>query len=149
LLLSTKGTKTSTKETNTGVIIESKGSLNLVYLDIPLTAKAYYNIGASKIYGVFGPYIGFGLSGKSKSEIKIIGVTETDEQDVNWGSGDSDDLKRLDYGLTVGAGMEFNSFLIGLSYNLGLANISAVTDDGQKIKNKVFGLSIGYKFKSK
>lgn len=149
LLLSTKGFKESVKETDIGAILESKSSLNLLYLDIPLTAKAYYNIGASKIYGAFGPYIGFGLSGKSKSEATFNGETQSDEQDVNWESGDSDDLKRLDYGLTVGAGMEFNSFLIGLSYNLGLANISAVTDDGQKIKNKVFGLSIGYKFKSK
>jgi len=149
LLFSTKGFISNFKGTDNGVIFESKGSLNLLYLDIPLTSKAYYNIGASKIYGVFGPYIGIGLSGKSKSEAIVNGVTQSDEQDINWGSGNSNELKRLDYGLTVGAGMELNSFLIGLSYNLGLANISSTTDYGQKIKNKVLGLSIGYKLKSK
>jgi opacity protein-like surface antigen len=149
LLISTKGTKNSIKEADIGVIYESKSSINLLYLDIPITAKTYYNIGSSKIYGAFGPYIGFGLSGKSKSETILNGESESDKQDVKWGSGDSDDLKRLDFGLTVGAGMEFNSFLIGLSYNFGLANISAVTDYGQKINTKVLGLSIGYKFKSK
>jgi len=149
LLFSTKGFKSSFKATDNGAIFESKGSVNLLYLDIPLTAKAYYNIGASKIYGAFGPYIGIGLSGKSKSEAIVNGVTQSDEQDINWGSGNSNELKRLDYGFTVGAGMEFNSFLIGLSYNFGLANISSTSDYGQKIKNKVLGLSIGYKFKSK
>ena len=146
LLLSTKGFRISDKKINNGITYEDKGSVNLLYIDIPLTAKTYYNIGTSRIYGVFGPYLGVGLSGKSKSESVSINGTESDEQDVNWGSGDSDDIKRLDFGLTVGAGMEMNSVLIGLSYNLGLANISGVKDHVQKINNKVLGLSIGYKF---
>lgn len=149
LLLSTKGFKISDKKINNGITYEDKGSTNLLYLDIPLTAKTYYNIGASRIYGVFGPYLGVGLSGKSKYESISINGTESDEQDVNWGSGVSDDIKRMDFGLTLGAGMEINSVLIGLSYNLGLANISGVNDHVQKINNKVLGLSIGYKFKSK
>lgn len=149
LLLSTKGFRISDKKINNGITYEDKGSVNLLYIDIPLTAKTYYNIGASRIYGVFGPYLGVGLSGKSKSESISINGTESDEQDVNWGSGVSDDIKRLDFGLTVGAGMEINSVLIGLSYNLGLANISGVNDNVQKINNKVLGLSIGYKFKRK
>ncbi len=149
LLISTKGFKISDKKINNGITYEDKGATNLLYLDIPLTAKTYCNIGASKIYGVFGPYLGVGLSGKSKYESISITGTESDEQDLSWGSGVSDNIKRLDFGLTVGAGMEINSILIGLSYNLGLANISGVNVQVQKINNKVLGLSIGYKFKSK
>ena len=127
---------------------ESK--VNLLYLDIPLSAKASFDLGGTKIYGVFGPYLGFGLSGKSKYEEAFDGETESDEEDIKWGSDeDESDLKRLDFGLTMGAGVEINSIQIGLSYALGLANISPYTDGGSKINNRVLGLSVGYKFGGK
>ncbi|MDP3359679.1 MAG: porin family protein [Lutibacter sp.] len=138
LLLSTKGYK----ETFDG----DTDKYNLLYLDIPLTAKATIDIGGSKIYGIFGPYIGIGLSGKAKYEED----GESFEEDIKFGSDeDEDDLKRLDYGLTIGAGMEFNAIQIGLSYGLGLANISTYTDGGAKISNRVLGISLGYKFGKK
>lgn len=135
LLLSTKGFK------------ESYGGetykLNLLYLDIPLAAKATFGIGSTKIYGIFGPYIGVGLSGKSKYEFE----GESIEEDIKFGSDeDEDDLKRLDFGLTIGAGVEFNALQIGLNYGLGLANISTYAD---KASNRVLGISLGYKFGKK
>ena len=72
------------------------------------------------------------------------------EEDVEWGSDkEKDDLKRLDFGLTMGGGVEINSIQIGLTYALGLANISSYTDYGTKINNRVLGLSVGYKFGGK
>ena len=147
LLLSTKGVKVSEEETFMGETVKYDQILNLIYLDIPLTAKASFDLGGARIYGVFGPYIGMGLSGKSKFEITAMGETETDEEDIKWGSDeDEDDLKRLDLGLTMGAGVEISSIQIGLSYGLGLANISTYTDGGSKISNRVLGISVGYKF---
>lgn len=136
----------------TGLIISAKGfkysedsydmKLNLYYLDIPLTAKASYDAGFGKIYGLLGPYLGIGLSGKS--------VYGDEDEPVDWGSdSDDDDLKRPDFGLTVGAGVEINSILVGLSYNFGLANISPDSDGGFKINNRVIGISVGYKFGAK
>lgn len=145
LLLSTKGFKVSEEETFMGETVKYESKLNLIYLDIPLTAKASFDLGGARIYGVFGPYIGMGLSGKSKFEITAMGETETDEEDIKWGS-DEDDFKRLDLGLTMGAGVEISSIQIGLSYGLGLANISTSTDGGSKISNRVLGISVGYKF---
>jgi hypothetical protein len=166
LLLSTKGFKFNVTDTlydeppgygyeygeayqSQGKICDSKRSLNLLYLVIPLTAKTYFNVGRTRLFGALGPYIGYGLSGKSKSKNTINGQTESQEVDVNWGSGDNDDAKRLDFGLSADIGMEIRTIQIGLSYNLGLANISADTFFGQKINNRALGLSIGYKFKSK
>ena len=146
LLLSTKGFKLSEKETYGGETYEYKQKVNLFYLDIPLTAKATYDIGGVKIYGTFGPYIGLGLSGKSKYEED----GDTNEEDINFGSDeDEDDLKRLDYGLTAGAGIELNYIQIGINYGLGLANISIYNDDGSKFNNRVLGISVGYKFGGK
>ena len=150
LLLSTKGYKQSGKETDDGETWEYKGKSNLLYLDIPLTGKAYFNVKGAKIYGAFGPYIGFGLSGKDKYEETFMGETDKDEEDVKWGSDkEKDDLKRLDYGLTIGAGVLINSIQIGLSYDLGLANISTDTDGGAITSNRVLALSVGYKFAGK
>lgn len=140
-------TSRTKKKSNYEETYEYEDKLNIYYLDIPLTAKAIFDVGGSKIYGTFGPYIGMGLSGKIKSEYTGNYETETDEEDINFGSDkDEDDLKRLDYGLTAGVGIELKSIQIGINYNLGLANISSYTDDGNKISNRVLGISVGYKF---
>jgi opacity protein-like surface antigen len=133
-----------------GKKIEMKIKTNLFYLDIPLTAKASFDLGDAKVFGLFGPYIGMGLTGQSKTVTTIDGKTEKEKEDVEWGSekGKSD-LKRLDFGLTIGAGVEIDLFQIGLGYNLGLANISPYNDGGMKINNRVIGLSVGYKFGGK
>jgi hypothetical protein len=147
LLLSTKGYRISEKETILGETFEIEGKLNLLYVDIPLTGKVSFDIGGPKIYGAFGPYVGLGLSGKAKSKITVGGETEEEEEDINWGSDEQeDDLKRLDYGLMVGAGVEINALQIGVSYGLGLANISANNDNGNKANNRVIGISLGFRF---
>ncbi len=150
LLLSTKGFRLDEKETSGSNTYEYKLNLNLLYLDIPVTAKASFDVGDTKIYGIFGPYIGIGLTGKSKSEYTYDGETETDEEDIKFGSDeDEDDFKRFDFGLTIGGGVEIKSIQIGLSYSLGLANISLYTDNGFKINNRVLGISVGYIFGGK
>lgn len=150
LLLSTKGFKISEKETIMGETYEIKNKLNLFYLDIPLTAKAMFDVGGAKIYGTFGPYIGVGLSGKSKFEMTFNGETESDEETIEWGSDENEsDIKRLDFGLTAGAGVAINAIQFGLSYGLGLANISPFTEGGTSVKNRVLGISVGYNFGGK
>lgn len=139
LLLSSKGFKLSREG--------YEGKVSLTYLDIPLTGKAFFDIGDIKAFGVFGPYVGIGLSGKEKFDDTYEGEMETEERDVEWGSdAEESDFKRLDYGVIIGAGVELNAIQIGLSYNLGLANISPSTEDGYKVSNRVLALSIAYKF---
>jgi hypothetical protein len=147
LFLSTKGVKMSEKD----IDYEYNSKANLFYIDVPLTVKAYINVGGSRIYGAIGPYIGMGISGKTTYEYKETGVpTETDTETISWGSdAENDDLKRLDYGLTAGAGVEINSIQIGVSYGFGLANISSYTGDGDIVNNRVLGISLGYKFGGK
>jgi len=146
LLMSPKGFRIHKNEIISGEPYETKIKTNLLYFDVPLTAKAAYNLGSAKIYGVIGPYVGAGLKGQTRSEVTSGGNTVIDKGDINWGSHDYDNLKRLDFGLTIGAGIEINSIQIGLWYGLGLANISPVTDGGRKISNRVLAISSGYKF---
>lgn len=141
LFLTTKGFKDESDVMGAKTSIKT----SLYYLDVPLTLKASHDLGDLKIYGAAGPYVGFGLSGKTKSTVEFMGKEESGTEDIKWGSGDDDDLKRLDFGLTIGAGVEISAFIVGLSYDLGLANISPYQDNGTKIKNRVLKLSVGYK----
>jgi outer membrane protein W len=117
------------------------------YLDIPLTVKATFDLGNAKIYGVFGPYVGIGLSGKSVSKWTNDGNTAIDRAVIQWGSDkNKSELKRVDFGLTAGTGFEINAIQIGVTYGLGLANISPNTDYGENFRNRVLALSIRYIF---
>lgn len=113
-------------------------TLTLNYLEIPLQGKLNYDLGGAILYGQLGPYVGIGLTGKFKFD--------DEEEDVEWGSDEEEhDFKRLDFGLSVGAGVQISNFTIGASYGLGLMNISPYSDDGYKENNRVIGISIGYK----
>ena len=147
LMVSTKGFKMSDEGSEMGISYEYETKANLVYLDIPLNLKAGLHVGGAKVYGLVGPYGGIGMTGKFKNEVTVGGETEEDEDDIEWGSDEEkSDIKRLDFGLTVGAGVEISSFEVGVSYGLGLMNISPYTEDGTKMANRVFAVSVGYKF---
>jgi hypothetical protein len=145
LLLSTKGFKVKGEEDTGFGIVEYKGSFNLMYLELPLTPKISFDAGSAKIYIAAGPYVAMGLSGKAKVEATFNGSTEKESEDVDWGS-DDDQVKRLDLGLTAGAGLEINKIQIGISYGYGLSNMSNEDTNGYRMKNRVLGISLGYVF---
>jgi opacity protein-like surface antigen len=129
--LSQKGFKTSYEG--------STGTYRVNYLDIPLTIKK--SLG-DKIFVQAGPYLGFAVSGTSKG--KSDG--ETTDSPIDLGSDkEDDDQKRLDFGLTFGAGaMVTDKIQVGLSYGLGLANVATDTEGGYKETNQVIGITLGY-----
>lgn len=147
LLVSTKGYKISTEQDSGFGIVQYDASVNLIYLEIPLTPKISFDAGAAKIYIALGPYVAVGVGGRSKIEITYNGETDEDTNEVKWGSNeDNNEIKRLDIGLTAGAGVEFDHVQLGLSYGHGLSNNSANTENGRKAQNRVLGFSVGYKF---
>lgn len=144
LLFTTRGFRIEEEEMGFSI----KAKANLYYIDIPLTVKASLPLSEGlKIFGAVGPYVGIGLSGKVIATVEYQGDKETDEEAIKWGSDeDSDDLKRLDYGLTFGGGVEINALMLGISYDLGLANIATHQEDGYTTKNRVLKFSVGYRF---
>jgi len=154
-----------------GLIIESKGFeyrldndkkysnnadygkvvMNVMYLDIPINLKAKIDLGGVQIFGQFGPYVGFALTGK----MKLTGDLEKDMADAGLdtedsiefgGSAKDDNLTRTDFGLMFGAGIGFNMIELGAVYDLGLANIQPGGDSDNYVKNGVFKISIAYMF---
>lgn len=122
--------------------VEIKGSVNLLYIDVPLNAKASFDLGGAKLFVLAGPYAGFGITGKYKIKSEGLSI----EQDIEWGTDEESDLKRLDFGINAGVGVQINSFEISAGYGLGLANLAPQTEGGYKIANRVIGISLCYKF---
>ncbi|MFA6618776.1 MAG: porin family protein [Candidatus Neomarinimicrobiota bacterium] len=140
VLLSTKGYASTTEILST----TTKTNTMLLYLDIPVTAKINVDLGDLGVFGAFGPYLGVGLSGKAKVKTIIGNIETSGDSEITWGEDGS--YNRLDFGLTMGAGVDLNSLLVGVYYNLGLINVSTMTGNNHKATHGVLALSLGYKF---
>lgn len=117
----------------------SSGVFNLYYAQIPINFVYHAPIVAGNIFIGAGPYAALGLTGKVKAD---DGMGDVESQNATFGS--NGDFKTADFGLQGIAGVQFKSgFLIGLNYNLGLSNIAQDSGSGS-IKNRVFGISIGF-----
>jgi hypothetical protein len=146
LLFSTKGLKEKGEiDFGLGTKATYVATINVNYLEVPLTPKFTFGSGDTKTYLAFGPYVAFALSGKGKAKTTFNGSTEKDSDDVEFGSSNGE-MKRLDLGLTVGGGIEVGNFQIGLTYGYGLSNLSNASDNGYRLKNRVLGLSMAYLF---
>ena len=113
---------------------ESQGaSDNLYYLQLPVTASYYVNIG--RIVSI-RPYAGIYYCLGLFSNTKIDGKAQ-----------EIDGYKRSDFGLRFGADVVLaKHYSVGLGYDLGLMNINKDMFDAGKIRNRVFYLRLGYNF---
>lgn len=147
LLASTKGFRYTLDGSNSVSNYSGKVVVNILYIDLPITPKVTIDLGKLNFYGLAGPYIGIGLIGNARRTYTEDGKTKTENDKVNWeNKSDSQGLKRLDYGLVLGIGIELKSFQFGLNYNHGIANLTGSIDDKYALTNRVLALSFGYKF---
>ena len=110
-----------------------KSITSLSYIEVPLLASFIFPASSKfRIKADVGPYIAYGLFGKSVSkEVSSSGLfAGLFEKGENYGDpfkkDDGDEYaacKRLDYGLRFGGALELGKFTIGAAYDLGLANI--------------------------
>ncbi len=132
---------------NTGLLFSIKGAKTegtdgitetLDYLVVPLNLAYKFPINNdAKFFLQAGPYIGYALSGKDKYS------DGTD--DIKF--GEKGGMKRGDFGIGVGAGLEFGAIVASLNYELGLSNM--LDDATYKQKNKVIQISVAYMFGAK
>ena len=131
-----------------GLQYKYRSRADLWYLDLPVVVKASPSIGGNtRLFGAVGAYAGIGLAGKIVTTEGTPGWEETVAMQVEWGREEySDQLKRLDYGLSFGGGLEFGNLQAGLSYDLGLANLSNhPMFVRQRINTRVIRLSVAYR----
>jgi hypothetical protein len=69
-------------------------------------------------------------------------------EDINFGSNeDEDDYKPFEFSGNILAGYEFsNGVFVAANYNAGLSNIAVGGDSDNSLKNRYFGVKLGFKF---
>ncbi len=120
---------------------------SLNYIDLPLML-AYKHAFSEKLtlYAGTGAYIGVGVLGKYKWDYD----GDKEEEDIEWGNTNSDDVQRLDLGWETNVGVQYQQVRFNLGYLLGVKNIYAGDkDDGETVKNKCFQMSVSYMLPSK
>lgn len=150
LLLDGRGSKTQIGSGNTYY----KVTFNPLYLEVPL--NLIVRVPVSDDVNFFfnaGPYAAMGIAGKSKAEGSILGVSGSKTENIKFTNDGSDqdiqafsELKRFDYGLNFGGGIDLKKVLIKLNYGYGLSKINASqTNDNEDDKNKyrIFSISLG------
>lgn len=134
LLYSLKGAKNT--YTFLGEDYVSTTKINYIELPLNLVYKAL--LGKGYVMLGFGPYMAYGIGGKSKLE----GGSVTIEEDLNF--------KKFDAGANIFAGYEMSSgMFLQLDTQFGMLNInpeSTDANDKSTTKNTGFGLSLGYRF---
>lgn len=159
VLLTGKGSKAETYFTNASDDNYVKTKFNPLYIEVPLNAVFKFPLQAKSKSNIFvhaGPYIAVGIGGKSKLDQKILGVSSTSTSDIKFSNDDPftseqddaayDKLKRFDYGLNLGGGIDFGQFILKANYGVGLAKIgSTQSNNGADEKNKyrTFSISAG------
>lgn len=166
LFFSTKGGKVGSGELGG---ISAKVTMNEMYLELPVLGAARFNVANNTNLVISaGPYLAYGVGGKTKMKVKSGGEEVTakfntfgdvdkitvkaggNSQDISiselenlTGSEiDAKGLNRFDFGLGVGIALEYNKFIFGLDGQFGLIDIS----DTETAKNINFSIGVGYKF---
>jgi Outer membrane protein beta-barrel domain len=117
------------------------------YIQLPLQLKHIAQNGKLHFFFQGGAYLGMALNGKRKITQRPVGAAaESSSEDLSFGDAPEDTYKRLDYGLTSGFGIQIRAWDLGLTYDLGLANISKNRKNGLSMKNRGVGLFLAYGF---
>lgn len=153
----------------TGLLFNGKGSksrinissedsytatFNPFYLEVPADLVLRLSFPKkSKLFVDAGPYIAMGIAGQTKSEGNVGGVDIKYSTDINFSNPKSNDdglaysdLKRFDYGINLGAGLDFRTVLFKVDYGMGLSQVNATQIDPvstDKNKYRTVSISLG------
>lgn len=134
-----KGYKFTTKEFSE----EIKDKYAIQYLTIPVNLRANIAVGDNTLYFLAGPTFGIGLSAKETVEYG----DEKESESAKFGSGEDDDIKRMNLGLLFGAGFDLASNLgFRVTYDIGLSNLVPKGDSDNKVTTGTIGVALTYKF---
>ena len=118
----------------------------LRYVEMPLNFLYQINEAKTSFYIGAGPSISFNVPSKRVTDPK---EGESFYSDILFGKTPENDFKGFDYGANFLASVRFNnSVFLSVIYNLGLRDLNTKTDATESIKNKYFGIQIGYIFKN-
>lgn len=131
---------------------------NPYYIEVPLNLVV--RVPVKGIHGLFfhaGPYAAIGVAGKSTTDQKILGISGHSENDIQYANDNpftsrQEDaqyykLKRFDFGLNGGAGLDIGKLILKANYGYGLTKINSTesnnaSDDKNKYRTWSFSLGL-------
>jgi len=121
-------------------------SNNVMSIEVPVNAVYYIPAGSGNVFLGAGPYIGFNVSGKTKSDGNLGDSGLEGESDIKF-SGDDKNMNLIDAGANFMAGYKFNNgLLINAGYGLGLTNLNPSSDSDSKFSSRTLSFGLGFQF---
>jgi hypothetical protein len=116
---------------------EGKGALKVDYLDIPVLARFSSGPANKASFHVFGgPSLGFKMRAHATGDFAEDG----DDEDIG------DDVETFDFGMVVGAGVDFGKLTLDARQSWGLSDINKDPNDDEKVKTRTFSVMLGIRF---
>ena len=122
------------------------------YLQIPINILYKLDLGGAKLILQTGFYHAFAVNGKIKcGKHAPIMWHDCSERKIRFGYNVEDgEIRPIDFGLGLGAGMQFINIQFGLGYNFGFTNLSSNPKSmKQSLKNDVLTITVTYLFGKK
>src|SRR5687767_11668573 len=122
----------------------ASATIKLDYIHIPVLFKYSFPMPSSPAspFVVAGPYLGIKAGCKVKFEDDGSSISgDCDETDEN-------NFKSTDFGLSFGAGVNFQKLILTVRYALGLTSIAEETDESDpdaSAKNRVLSILVGFR----
>ena len=156
IILSGKGSKTQSGQTTDATYY--RATTNPYYIEIPASLVIKSPTGPVKFFAGAGPYLAIGITGKNKTDGKLLGNSFHSEQHIEWSNDDPTTLdyeegagygimKRFDYGVNGTLGIEWEKSVFSVNYGYGLAKLQSGSNSSADDKNKhrVLSLTLGIK----
>lgn len=155
VLLTGHGSKAETYFNGGSDYVKTK--FNPLYIQVPLNAVVKIPLqGKSNVFFNAGPYAAMGIGGKSRTDSKFGPLQSSSEKNIEFSNDDPftseqedagyNKLKRFDFGLNFGGGVQFGSVILKANYGLGLAKINSTqnnNNENDKNKFRTLSFSVG------
>lgn len=123
-----------------GARVELEGvtaDLLIDYLEVPVLVRASKRrAGALGYYVAGGPSFAVQLRARTRTDFG----SATEEIDLG------DQVERLDFGATIGGGVEIGSLVVDGRYTHGFKDVDTDTSDGVKVTNRTVSITVGFRF---
>lgn len=124
----------------------SESSIRRDYLQLPILGRFNWEVCKDvKLHIAAGPYLAYGISGKSKSKTVELSEDGYSSTSGSWEAfGKYGRRRRFDWGLMFNAGIEVKRFTLNASYDLGLGKEHSYDDINLEYQTVSF--TVGYRF---
>ena len=155
LLLTGHGAKAESYFNNGNDYVKS--TFNPLYIQLPANLVVMAPLDkTTKLFFHGGPYAAVGIGGKSKTNTKFGPLTSSSSSSIKFSDDDPftseqddaayDKLKRFDFGVNIGGGIQFEHLILKVNYGLGLTKINSTESNNEandKNKYRTFSVSVG------